>query len=228
MDALTTVLDSQLTGVLVGTLLTGVGALWVSWRASRTAKAAATATRQRESREAEAALSARHRGEARALLSSLVDLARVIRHATEEDVRLNEGGGVAPRQGVRQAMREVEARCWDLMLDCPPDLAEVTATTMTRTRRVVHAAIQGHGLVSPPPGVESMGEEPENAADDLSREYGDACRAYFRGDATGPRLSVGPPPMGPVHVVPPLPDDWKKGDPVPGGETARTDGPAPV
>lgn len=199
-----------LLGVLVGFAASPLQERWAREREQRAAERATTerqeaaqAEGEREDREAAAALEDRHRREARALLSALGDLARMVREIGEKGAGLPTDGPefMAPRRGMHQALRAIEDRSWDLLLDCPAALATTTAAAMTRARVIFDAAMQGTPLISREGENPDRGfQPPTEAADDLSRTYGDACRTHFLGEAAGSRLHL-PAPSSPASSV---------------------------
>lgn len=173
-----TVLDSQLIAVSVGALLAGGGALWVSWHAGRAAKAAAAAETM-----------ARHRLQARRLLTAASGFQEVLRG--EPLVQGRDSGSPSanrePFLRALEALRRVEARHWDMILDCPPALV-APANDLRDMAREAHAHRLGISLVTYPQNPESY-----TIVERAMVDFIDVCRIYFTNDDAGPGLRDIPP-----------------------------------
>lgn len=176
------VLDSPLLGVVIGFGASAIGAWWVRRHADRTARAAA-----------ETEVQARYRLQARRLLTAVAGLQEVTRGGPIVEFTRD---GTIPHEDRRRralaALRKVEARHWDMVLDCPTELKDPADDLVAATRSLQETYDSGQ--------LESVNAPPSTGlVEHRVVSFGRACRAYFAGEPQPAKPPVQSIPMRPME-----------------------------
>lgn len=171
-----TLVDSQLVGVLVGIGASGFGAWLVRRHADRAAKAAAEAETQD-----------RYRLQARRLLTAVMGLQEVLRrrHILKRTSGKDVWWSTDHQNRALAALRKVEARHLDMVLDCPQELKNSADTLIWAARFLHNDAASGQPMTR-------GGVPTTRLVDNAVGEFTSVCRVYFTGqnEFPGPPLNV--------------------------------------